>query len=316
MIFNAQMKIRGLAVAAAIAISPLLARGMPSGINPRVEESGGTQMFSEAEKYEKFMGRWSRRLAPLFVKFAGVGDGERMLDVGSGTGPLALVIAGETRQSEVVGIDPSRSYVDFANQRTSDPRIKFQVGDAQKLDFPSGTFDRCLSLLVMNFIPDARKAMTEMCRVTKPGGWVAACVWDYSDGMKMLRIFWDAVGAIDPANPHDESNMPLCRKGQLAALWREVGLKDVEEKELVIDMQFTSFEDYWAPFLEAQGPAGVYVTNLSQERREQLKNNLRQTILAGKPDGPFSLKARAWAVRGRVVGADHAERGLRTIQIR
>jgi hypothetical protein len=118
--------------------------------------------------------------------------------------------------------------------------------------------------------------------------------------MKMLRLFWDAVGAIDPANQHDESHMPLCRKGELAALWRDAGLTDVEEKELVIEMPFTSFEDYWAPFLEAQGPAGVYVANLSPERREQLKNNLHQRVLAGKPDGPFTLKARAWAVRGRV----------------
>jgi ubiquinone/menaquinone biosynthesis C-methylase UbiE len=278
----------------------VLAAGALQEVSLAVPQSKQTDMFSGAQKYERFMGRWSRRLAPEFAKFAGVQDGDRVLDVGSGTGSLSFAIAAQHRRSEVVGIDPSQAYVDFANQRTSDPRIKFQVGDAQKLDFPSGAFDRSLSLLVMNFIPDAHMALSEMRRVTRAGGWVAACVWDYSDGMKMLRYFWDAVGAIDPANQHDESHMPLCRKGELAALWRDAGFADVEEKELVIDMPFTSFEDYWAPFMEAQGPAGVYVTNLSPERREQLKKHLRQIVLAGKPDGPFTLKARAWAVRGRV----------------
>ena len=288
--------------AVVVAAVTLLAGGMASEANLNAQEARPAQMFSGAEKYERFMGRWSQRLAPPFLKFAGVKEGERVLDVGSGTGSLALAIAAQTRRSEVVGIDPSKAYVDFANQRTSDPRLKFQVGDAQSIDFPDGSFNSCLALLVMNFIPDARKAMTEMRRVTKPGGSIAACVWDYSDGMKMLRLFWDAVGAIDPDNQHDESTMPLCRKGELAALWREMGLKDVEEKELVIDMHFNSFEDYWSPFLEAQGPAGVYVSNLSPERREQLKNSLRQKVLAGRPDGPFTLKARAWAVRGQVPG--------------
>lgn len=278
----------------------VLATGWLQEVSLAAPQSKQTDMFSEAEKYEYFMGRWSRRLAPEFAKFAGVQDGDRVLDVGSGTGSLALAIAADKRRCEVVGIDPSRAYVDFANRRASDTRLKFQVGDAQKLDFPSGTFDRSLSLLVMNFIPDSRKALGEMRRVTRPGGSIAACVWDYSDGMKMLRLFWDAVGAIDPANQHDESNMPLCRKGQLGALWRNAGLGDVQETELVIEMEFSSFDDYWSPFLEGQGPAGSYTANLSQERREELKARLRQIVLAGKPGGPFTLKARAWAVRGRV----------------
>ncbi|MBZ5514545.1 MAG: methyltransferase domain-containing protein [Acidobacteriia bacterium] len=268
-------------------------------LNLRAQEAAQTDMFSEAEKYERFMGRWSQRLAPLFLKFAGVKEGERLLDVGSGTGSLALAIIGETRRAEVVGIDPSRSYVDFAAAQTTDPRVRFQIGDAQKLDFPSASFDRCLSLLVLNFIPDARKAMGEMRRITKPGGRIAACVWDYDEGMEMLRKFWDAAVLLDPAAARlDERNMAFCRKGQLAAFWRDAGLADVEETELVIDMPFRSFDDYWEPFLDAQGPAGIYVASLAPEQREELKKGLRNTILDGKPDGPFALKARAWAVRG------------------
>jgi SAM-dependent methyltransferase len=203
----------------------------------------------------------------------------------------------------MVGIDPSQAYVEFASKRTSNPRLKFQVGDAQSLDFPDASFDRCLSLLVMNFIPDSRKAMAEMRRVTRPGGRIAASVWDYDEGMEMLRKFWDAAVALDHATARlDERDMPFCHKGQLGAFWREAGLEEVEETALVIETPFRSFDDYWSPFLNSQGPAGIYVARLAPEKREELKNRLRETILNGKPDGPFTLKARAWAVRGRVPG--------------
>jgi ubiquinone/menaquinone biosynthesis C-methylase UbiE len=257
-------------------------------------------MFSEAEKYERFMGRWSQRLAPLFVGFADVKNGERVLDVGCGTGSLALAMAGHG-VSEVVAIDLSLAYVEFATVRERDSRIRFQVGDAQKLAFSSATFDRCVSLLALNFIPDARMALSEMRRVARPGGWIAACVWDYGEGMEMLRKFWDAVVSVDPAAAQrDERNMRLSRQGELSALWREAGLDDIKEQGLVVDTPFRSFSDYWEPFLDGQGPAGAYVENLGQPERNKLESRLRSTILDGKSDGPFTLRARAWAARGQV----------------
>jgi SAM-dependent methyltransferase len=255
--------------------------------------------FFNAEAYERLMGRWSRQLAPLLIEFAEVREGDRVLDVGSGTGSLGLAVAA-TRGSEVVGIDPSAAYVEYARTRTANPRVRFEVGDAQALPYPNSSFDKCLALLVLNFIPDAPKAVGEMRRVTRPGGRVAAAVWDYGDGMKMLNNFWDAAVALDPAaeTRRHERHMPYCRRGQLSALWTESGIQEVEETGFVIPMNFPSFDDFWTPFLGGQGPSGSYVSSLPPDRQRALRERLRQTLLGGKPDGPFTLEARAWAVRG------------------
>jgi ubiquinone/menaquinone biosynthesis C-methylase UbiE len=269
----------------------------------RVHGSAETQagFFSEAEAYERFMGRWSRLLAHKFVKFAAVRDGEALMDIGSGTGALTDALAAAAPSSRIAGIDPAAAYVAFAQARHPEVHIRFEVGDAQQLRFAAAGFDRTLSLLVINFIPDRAKAMREMIRVTKPGGTVAAVVWDYGSGMGMLRLFWDEARRLDPsADARDERHMPLSRKGELAAFWREHGLKNVIESALEIEMKFQSFEDYWNPFLEKQGPAGAYVANLTAAERERLRLRLRQRLLGGGRNRPFTLKARAWAVRGSV----------------
>ena len=165
--------------------------------------------------------------------------------------------------------------------------------------FDDAMFDRTLSLLVVNFIPDARKALGEMKRVTKPKGTVAAAVWDYGEGMEMLRAFWDEAVALTPANAaKDERNMPLCRRGDLAALWREQGLQDVVEEALTIETRFASFDDFWTPFLEKQGPAGAYAASLPAADREALRLRLRRRLLGDGPDKAIVMHARAWAVRG------------------
>ena len=256
-------------------------------------------IFSAAQAYERFMGRWSRRLAPRFVEFAGVRDGDAVLDIGSGTGALTSAVAKIAPASRIVGIDPSAPYVALARSQHGSTRIDFEVGDAQQMRFESGMFDRTLSLLVVNFIPDVRKAVREMKRVTKSEGTVAAAVWDYGDGMEMLRMFWDEAVALDPASaPKDERNMPLCRRGDLAALWRDHGLLDVVEEALVVETRFASFDDFWTPFLEKQGPAGAYVASLSPEDRDALRLRLRRRLHGDGPDKAIVLHARAWAVRG------------------
>jgi SAM-dependent methyltransferase len=258
-------------------------------------------MFSEAEAYERFMGRWSQRLTPLLVKFAGVQDGDAVLDVGSGTGVLALHIAAAAPSSRITGVDPSAGYINFAQKRAPTNRVNFEVGDAQQLRFSDSTFDRTLALLVMNFIPDRTKALREMIRVTRPGGVVAAAVWDYGEGMEMLRIFWDEAVARDPAiASRDERHMPLSRKGQLEAFWRENGLLGLEEQPLTVQLDFSSFDDFWTPFPAGQGPAGAHVASISAEQRSELQSRLRRRLLGDGPDRPITLQARAWAVKGVV----------------
>jgi SAM-dependent methyltransferase len=261
--------------------------------------SGQDPVFSEARAYEHFMGRWSRNLAPLFVGFAGVKDGDSVLDVGSGTGALSAAVAKVASSSRIVGIDPAAPYVELARAQHGSPRVSFEIGDAQQMRFDAATFDQTLSLLVVNFIPDARKAIGEMKRVTKPKGTIAAAVWDYGDGMEMLRVFWDEAIALKPESAaKDERNMPFCKRGELAALWRQQGLQNVVEEGLTIETRFTSFDDFWTPFLEKQGPAGAYTASLTSAEREALRTRLHKRLLGDGPDKAIVMHARAWAVRG------------------
>ena len=257
-------------------------------------------MFSEGDGYEQFMGRWSRRLAPLFVEFAQVGQGDLVLDVGSGTGALSLAVAA-VASARVTGIERSATYVRHAREHAENDRVRFEVGDATALPFPDNTFDRTLSMLVMNFVPDPAVALDQMIRVTRPGGVVAAAVWDYGDGMGMLRAFWDEAVALAPAAAsRDERHMPLCARDALAQLWLAHGLRDVDEQPLTIDMAFSSFDDYWHPFCRGQGPAGVYVASLAESDRQALQSRLRDRLVNDAPDAGFTLRGRAWAVRGVV----------------
>jgi SAM-dependent methyltransferase len=256
-------------------------------------------MFSEAEAYERFMGRWSRLLAPQLVVFSEIGNGEAVLDVGSGTGALSTALRAAATHGNVTGVDPSVTYVKHASRRSRDPFLRFVVGDARRLPFENAAFDKTVSALVLNFVPEPARALGEMVRVTKPGGVVTSAVWDYGEGMQMLRVFWDEAAAVDPAaKSRDEAHMPLCAAGQLTALWQEAGLRDVQEVALTVALHFTSFDDYWGPFLLGQGPAGAYASALSPESRRALAQRLRWRLLGDGPNRAIEIHARAWAVKG------------------
>ena len=259
-------------------------------------------MFADAEAYERFMGRWSNILADQLVDFSGVSGSGRVLDVGSGTGSLTFSVAKLKPHCQVVGIDPSKEYVAYANSRNPfGERASFEVADAQHLEFSDATFDDSLSLLVFNFIPDRKTALNEVSRVTKSGGRVSAAVWDYGSGMRMLRVFWDAAARVDgSAEKRNEAHMPLCRQGELGELWKQGGLERVEEKPLDITTRFESFADYWEPFLLGQGPAGTYLQSLDGHRRQAVRGEAKRLLAIKTEDAPFSLPARAWAVRGVV----------------
>lgn len=251
--------------------------------------------------YTQLMGRWSRSLSPLLIDFAGIDDGDRVLDVGCGTGSLSLALLEHGPNVRVAGIDASGPYVQFAQQQIASPRATLEQGDAQFLSFADDTFDKSVSLLVLNFVPDPGKAVGEMRRVTRPGGRIAAGVWDYGDGMEMLRILWDTAVELDTAaEAKHERHMPLCREGELGELWTQNGLRDVDQTPLTIQLDFESFDDYWAPFLTGAGPSGSYVSSLDDDLRSELMDRLLQRLCGGEPDQPFHLSARAWAVRGSI----------------
>jgi SAM-dependent methyltransferase len=273
-----------------------------SAIPVLLAQDGNPKMFANAEAYERFMGRWSRLVAPLLADFAGIPDTGRALDIGSGTGALAMEIAGRKAGLRVTGIDPSKEYVAYATSRNSFPeRIRFEIGDGQDLHFEDATFAACLSLLVFNFIPDPAKALREARRVTQPDGRISAAVWDYGGHMRMLRAFWDAVVAMDPgAEKLDEKHMPLCRSGELSKLWKQGGLRNVHERPLDIAMKFNSFEDYWDPFLLGQGPAGAYARGLQGDSLQALRVAVKQRLSISSESGAFTLPARVWAVQGTV----------------
>jgi ubiquinone/menaquinone biosynthesis C-methylase UbiE len=263
-----------------------------------------SSMFANGEAYDRFMGRWSSLLAPRLVEFADVAGARQVLDIGSGTGSLAFAIAQHNEHCTVVGIDPSKEYVAYAKSRNRfGQRVNFEAGDAQHLRFENSSFDCCLSLLVFNFIPDREQALREAARVARPGGRIAAAVWDYGSGMRMLRVFFDAAVKVDPeAEAIDEKHMPLSRRGELAELWKKAGLAEVDEQPLEITMRFKSFADYWEPFRLGQGPSGAYVRRQPPARLDQLREELKRRLSLASENVAFELPARAWAVRGAVGG--------------
>jgi SAM-dependent methyltransferase len=246
------------------------------------------------------MGRWSQILARPFLDFTGLEAGERVLDVGCGTGSLTFMLPQLADVAHISAIDYSEVYLGAARERNTDPRITFEHADVCALPFPDAGFDRSLALLVLHFVPESGHAAREMCRVVRPGGVVAAAVWDSYRGMPYQRMFWDTTVALDPsaAAARAESYFkPLTRPGEMRALWERVGLTDVAGTALMIQMDYQSFDDFWGPLAAGEGPLGKYVTGLEEDKRGDFERVLREAYLALAPDGPRSFAAVAWACR-------------------
>ncbi|MFL5331928.1 MAG: class I SAM-dependent methyltransferase [Geminicoccaceae bacterium] len=262
--------------------------------------TSSTFTATDGDAYERVMGRWSRRLAELFLDFAGEIGGD-CLDLGCGTGHLAAAILRRAPDARVTGLDFSPAYVAHARARTDIAGAGFEVGDACDLRFADRSFDRVLSLLMLHFVPRAPDAVAEMRRVTRPGGVAAATVWDARGGMVANRMFFDTAAMLDPAADQLRAQnyvRPMTRPGDLGAAWRAAGFAEVAEAYLTIRMEFAGFEDFWSPYLGGQGPGGVYVAGLDPAARERLKAHVRRAYLDGEPDGQRSYACSAWAVRG------------------
>ena len=259
------------------------------------------ERWGMGELYERYVGRWSRLVAREFLAWLSVSEGKRWVDVGCGTGGLVEGILRAYAPSEVIGIDRAEGFLAQARRTITDPRVRFELGDALDLPLAADACDVTVSGLVLNFVPDHRAMAQEMVRVTKPGGKVAAYVWDYAGGMEMMRYFWDAAVAVSPqAVQLDQGErFPLCQPQPLHALFQDLGLTSVSVRAIDIPTVFQDFADYWMPFLGQQGSAPTYLATLDEETREQIRQ-LLQARLMPQADGTIALSARAWAVQGVV----------------
>jgi len=251
------------------------------------------------DAYEAYMGRWSRALARAFVEWLRPMRSAKWLEVGCGTGALTSTICDLCEPASVVACDPSEPFIEHARKNLSDARVSFVVAGAEALPTRDGGFDEVVSGLVLNFLPNPGRAVASIRERLRPGGTVAAYVWDYADGMELLRSFWDeAVAADHRAAAFDEGRrFPLCRRPALASLFRAAGLAQVETHPLDIPTHFATFDDYWTPFLRGTGPAPSYVASLDPPSRELLRERLRRRLHPGS-DGRIQLRARALGVRG------------------
>jgi ubiquinone/menaquinone biosynthesis C-methylase UbiE len=247
-----------------------------------------------ADAYDRYMGRYSRLLAPLFADFSGVQPGQRVLDVGCGPGALTSELALRVGPEQVAAVDPFEGFALACADRV--PGADVRTAPAERLPWPDSSFDAVLSHLVINFLEDADTGVREMRRVLNPGGTLAACAWDYAGEMQMLRAFWDAALTLDPGAPDEGRVMGYTDPDSLRELWTSMGLRDVDASPLVVHVDYADFEDYWEPFLNGTGPGGAYCVSLDADRQAALRDECFRQL--SEPRGTFTLAARAWAVRG------------------
>ncbi len=257
-------------------------------------------IWEAADAYERYIGRWSEPVARAFVEWLSLPEDLRWLDVGCGTGALSRAIAAGVAPRIVHGVDRSDGFIEGARQRADTVGVqRFTVGEALDLPVDDATFDVAVSGLVLNFLPDPARAVSELRRSVEDGGTVALYVWDYTEGMQLIRYFWDAAIALDPAAlALDEGpRFPICQPDALEELFRRSGLQQVETASIVVPTRFEDFDDYWRPFLGGQGPAPAYAMSLGEIERDALRDRLC-AALPTSADGSIALSARAFAARG------------------
>ena len=257
------------------------------------------KLWGAADAYEQWMGRWSRKIAPLFVDWLTASQGKRWADIGCGTGQLSLQIANKCNPSHQIGIDQTEGFLTLARKHV--PSAEFRMGDAQNIDLPDDEVDYAVSGLVLNFVPDKAKALSEMTRIVRPEGTVGLYVWDYAGQMQIMRYFFDTARLIDPkSSAYDDGiNAPICRPKALSDAFTAAGLSDVETTAIDIPAAFVDFQDYWKPFLGGTGSAPKYCISLDENTRSTIRDAVRAKLPTG-PDGEILLAVRAWAVKGTV----------------
>ena len=257
----------------------------------------------DATGYDQLMGRWSRKLASPFIDFDGLAKGERVLDVGCGTGSLTFALAASPDPVEIAAIDFSPVFVEAAKKRNTDPRVKISQADSCALPFEDGMFDRAMALLVLHFVPDAGKVVAEMRRVVRPGGVVAAVVWDHLGGMPGMRMMVDTVAALSEGGRQLRARycfQPMMQPGEMKRTFIEQGLADVAETELMVRMDSENSDDYWGPIAAGEGPLGKYMTTLDDAERARTDAAMRDAYEAHRPRFSGSIVYVAWASGGIV----------------
>jgi SAM-dependent methyltransferase len=266
-----------------------------------VEQPRRKDVWAVGDFYEPYVGRWSRLVARAFLKWLAASEGKDWLDVGCGTGALTQTILNHAGPHLVRGIDPSPGFIEYAKARVSSDRVRFEVGDAQSLQIETATSDAVVAGLVLNFVPQPPRAVAEMACAARRGAIAAAYVWDYAGKMELMRYFWDAAVALDPAAYElDEGRrFPIFQPGRLAENFVQSGLHDVEVWAIDVPTDFRDFDDYWSPFPGGQAPASGYAMSLTQTRRGALRDRIRSKLPI-ESDGAIHLIASAWASRGCV----------------
>jgi SAM-dependent methyltransferase len=265
--------------------------------------ASSTYAATDGAAYDRFIGRWSRRLADAVAPLAEPLPEGSLLDVGCGTGSMALALAERYPEREVVGIDVADPYLDYAAQRPGGAAIRFVREDAYGMSFADAAFAAAYGLLLLNFVPEPLRAVREMRRVTRRGGAVLAAGWDFRGGLVYQRILWDSAAGVDPGAASIRDRLfsgRMALPNGMADLFHEAGLRDVRRDSVTIRMDFADFADYWEPLLGGQGPVGGYVAGLSPEKQVAVREAVRAAFLSGSPDGERSLTATAWVVRGAV----------------